>query len=156
MTESKVLTSKHASAGDAAVDGLLSGIAAGIVMAVYLVAVGLVMGEGPGIVLSRFDPGEASSPLTGALMHLAVAGVYGMLFALGRRLIVRRQPFGRMLGGLAGLAYGLALLLIAERVVLPGTNSPLREIPFLHFALAHVFYGLTLGFLIHRIVARDG
>jgi len=146
MTGNEVLTSKPTTAGDAAVDGLLSGVAAGIVMAVYLVAVGLVMGEGPGIVLSRFDPGEGASPLTGALMHLAVAGMYGMLFGLGHRLVARRWRH-ILPGWLTGLAYGLALLLIAEAVILPGTDSPLREIAFVHFALAHMIYGLVLGSL---------
>ena len=155
MNESKVVASRPATAGDAAVDGLLSGAAAGVVMAVYLVVIGLVMREGPGIVLSRFDPGEAPSPLTGALMHLAMAGVYGVLFALGRRFIARRPAFGRLPGWLVGLAYGLALLILAGAVILPGTDSPLREIAFLHFALAHVIYGLTLGILVNWIVAQD-
>ena len=150
MTESNRLAHKDLTLGDAAVDGLLSGIAAGIVMAVYLIVVGLVTGEAPGMVLSRFDPGEKPSPLTGALMHLAVAGVYGMLFALGRRLIVRRWPFNTSLSWLAGLAYGLVLLILATTVILPGTGSPLREIPFPHFAVTHVLYGLTLGALMGR------
>ena len=142
MNESKVVSSKSATAGDAAVDGLLSGIVAGVVMAVYLVVVGLVMGEGPGIVLSRFDPGEAPSPLTGALMHLAVAGVYCVAFGPIARWIGRRATLP---GWLIGLVYGLGVLLIAEVILLPGTNSPLREIPVLHFGVAHVVYGLTLG-----------
>jgi hypothetical protein len=35
-------------------------------------------------------------------------------------------------------------------VLLPAVASPLQEIPRLHFAVAHVIYGLTFGFLIHR------
>jgi hypothetical protein len=33
---------------------------------------------------------------------------------------------------------------------LPRTDSPLRAIPLVHFAVAHVIYGLTLGFLTAR------
>jgi hypothetical protein len=50
----------------------------------------------------------------------------------------------------AGLAYGLVLLLVAEVIVLPATGSPLRDIPIVHFALAHVIYGVVLGLLIAR------
>ncbi|MFQ5880583.1 MAG: hypothetical protein ACE5IZ_10475 [Dehalococcoidia bacterium] len=162
MINSKQLTQKERTIGDAAVDGLFRGIIAGALMAAYLVAVGLAAGEGPGTVLARFAPGEGASPLVGALLHLAVSGVYGMLFGLGWHLITRRWPFGRLragsFGGLpawvGGLVYVVALLILTEVVILPGTDSPLREVPFVHFALAHIIYGMTLGFLISR--GREG
>lgn len=149
MTDSKRLTLKKTTNGDAAVDGLFSGVVAGLLMAAYLALIGLARGEGPGLVLGRFDPGEGASPLTGILAHLAVAGVYGILFAMMRRLISRwRRPPA----WLAGLLYGIALLVLAKTVSLrvAGVNWPLLEIPGLHFALAHGVYGLTLGFLLGR------
>lgn len=141
MSNSEPLTREKAQIGDAAVDGLMHGVAAGAAMAAYLVVVGLVSGEGPAQMLARFDPGGAS-PLTGALMHLAVSGVYGIGFALIQRLVGRRVP-----SWLAGLIYGVLLLLVAEAIVPPGASSPLRAIPALHFAVAHGLYGLTLGIL---------
>ena len=142
MANSKPLTQQHSTLGDAAVDGLINGVIAGILMTLYLILAGLVTSEGPAQMLARFDPGAEPSPLRGALMHLAVAGVYGVLFGLGRRLVRWRS---RLPDWLAGLAYGLGVLLIAEVILLPGANSPLRQIPLLHFAVAHVVYGLTLG-----------
>ena len=151
MNKSKSLI-YQATFGDAAVDGLLSGLVAGIGMAGYLVLAGLTTGEGPGPVsyrqvLGRFAPDAEAAALTGGLMHLAVAGVYGMLFALGWWLLVRWRGVPAWL---AGLAYGAALLLVAETLILPSTGSPLAEIPTVHFALAHGIYGVILGFLVGR------
>src|SRR5439155_8205458 len=67
--------------GDAAVDGLISGVAAGLLMAIFLLAAGWIGGRGLADVLRQFDPGPVPAPLTGAITHLAVSGVYGILFA---------------------------------------------------------------------------
>ena len=149
MSESKSLIRKETTMGDAAVDGLLAGVVAGLAMAAYLVAIGLVTGEGPATVLARFAPGAGASPMTGVLVHLSESAVYGAVFAVGWRLVARR-PRSSLLTVLAGLAYGLVLLLVARAIILPGTASALREIPFVHFAVAHGTYGLVLGFLTGR------
>ena len=49
-------------------------------MAVYLVAVNVIGGEGFAV-LTRFDPNGAS-PIVGTLLHLAVSGVYGAAFGI--------------------------------------------------------------------------
>ena len=49
-----------------------------------------------------------------------------------------------------GLVYGLALLLVAQGLTLIGAGVPLREISAVHFALAHLIYGLVLGWLVAR------
>ncbi|MBI3359591.1 MAG: hypothetical protein HY023_00595 [Chloroflexi bacterium] len=150
MTDSKRLTGDKTTMGDAAVDGLIAGIGAGVLMAAVLIVAGLLVGDGPGVVLGRFDPGAAASPVTGGLMHLAVSGVYGALFGLGRRLMSGWPPLSRLPGWLIGLAYGLLLWAVAQALLPPGTESPLRELPALHFALAHAAFGLTLGLALPR------
>lgn len=150
MTDNKPLAAKKTTMGDAAVDGLIAGIGAGALMAAVLVVAGLLVGDGPGVVLGRFDPGAAASPVTGGLMHLAVSGVYGALFGLGRRLISGWQPLSRLPGWLIGLVYGLLLWAVAQASLLSGAESPLRELPALPFALAHVLYGLALGLLLRQ------
>jgi hypothetical protein len=135
--------------GDAAVDGLLAGVAAGFAMAAYFVAVGLLAGDGMETILGRFAPGDTTSPLSGALMHLAVSGVYGLVFGLVRGLTARLWRL-RLPGWLTGSVYGLVLVALAEAVILPGTGLLLQEIPFVHFALAHIIYGLSLGYLVDR------
>ncbi|HJZ46354.1 MAG TPA: hypothetical protein VKE41_04285 [Roseiflexaceae bacterium] len=91
-----------------ALDGLFGGLAAGVAMAAYLVAWGLIAGVGASAVLGMFDPGERGAAVTGALTHLAVASVYGILFGLIwwalRRGILLGVP-----AWLAGAIYGLLL-----------------------------------------------
>ena len=149
MNNSKHLTHNDSTLGDAAVDGLLAGGGAGLLMAAYLIVVGLAMGETVGVVLGRFDPGRGGAPVVGALAHLATAGIYGALFGMGWRFVPGRWR-GRVPGGLAGLVYGLALFALAAAVFLPAIASPLREIPLLHFTAAHALYGLALGWLLAR------
>jgi hypothetical protein len=155
MTNPNTFEERTDSAGDAAVDGLLSGIAAGLVMGVYLVVVGLLGGESVAAVLRQFDSTGNKSPLTGLLLHLAVAAVYGALFAVGYRFIGRMLPVVRShrIGRwrwLAGLLYGLILWLLAHGLLLPVADSTLREIPTVHFAIAHAIYGVTLALVLLR------
>ena len=81
--------------GDVVVDGLLSGLPAGGVMGVFLVVVGLSGGARPGQTLGLFDPAGSGSPLTGALMHLAVSGLYGVGLALIVHILGGRWPTWR-------------------------------------------------------------
>jgi hypothetical protein len=149
MTRTQPILRKESSTGDAAVDGLCSGIVAGTAMGLYLVLIGLLIGQGPAVVLGRFDPAGGASPLTGALAHLAVSGVYGVLFGLAGYVAARWR---RLPVWLAGLGYGLVLLFLAEALImrLPGTGSALRETPLVHLAAGHLLYGLTLGLLMDR------
>ncbi|MFQ5854280.1 MAG: hypothetical protein ACE5LU_01355 [Anaerolineae bacterium] len=82
-------------------------------------------------------------------MHPAQAAVYGALFGVRWQLVGRRRR-SSVLTVLAGLAYGLVLLLVAKAIILPGTALALREIPFVHFSVAHGIYGLVVGFLTSR------
>ena len=50
----EVIKTGTKSSGDAAVDGLLAGLGAGIAMAAYLIVAGVLGGESPVLVLSRF------------------------------------------------------------------------------------------------------
>ena len=146
----KAVDGRLRTAGDAAVEGLLAGAAAGMAMAAYLVVIGLVGGEGPAVVLARFDPAKEGAPLIGAVVHLAVSAVYGLLFGLIYRLIGRGRLAGRAAGALMGLVYGLALLVVAQGLALISAGIPLREISAVHFAIAHLVYGLVLGWLVAR------
>jgi hypothetical protein len=107
------------------------------------------MGQTPARLLERFVPGQGGTWLTGGLLHLGVSGVYG----IGYGMLIFWLPRGwrgRLPGWLLGLAYGAALLLVAELVLLPGSGSALRQIPLAHFALAHGVYGLALGDFVAR------
>ena len=95
MSNSQPLMRARSSIGDAAVDGLLNGVVAGVVMAIYLMISGVLTGTGMAATLNAFDLGQGTSPVRGALIHLAVAAIYGMVFSLIDRLIGRRRSIGR-------------------------------------------------------------
>src|SRR5581483_8022847 len=89
--------------GDAAVEGLLTGIVAGIEMAAFILVVELVSGVLLMKVLGYFDVIRDGSPLTGLFTHFAVAGVYGVMFGLLWSLWTR---LGRWWIIVAGMVYG--------------------------------------------------
>lgn len=151
MTErTGFVTQRRRTIGDVIVDGLLSGLLAGAVMGVFLVAVGLVSGEGPGQVLGRFDPAGGGEPLTGALMHLAVSGLYGVGLALILHVLGGRWGDWRRYGWLLGVGYGLVVWVVAQFVVLPGLGIALADIPPAQFIPAHLIYGAVLGYVLGR------
>lgn len=121
-------------------------------MAAVLMIAGLLTGVGPASTIARFDPAgaDAASPLTGALIHLAVSAVYGLLFGVLFRWLGRGRWAGRATAVILGLAYGLLLLLTAQGLIATSAGAGLREMPALHFAAAHVVYGVAVGWLIGR------
>jgi hypothetical protein len=147
MMKSDSVTQRTATLGDAAVSGLLAGGGAGVVMMLYLAAVGLAQGDALGTTLGRFDAGvvgPGGSPLVGLLAHLATAAVYGALFGGAGRFVPKGWR-GRVPSWLAGVGYGLILWGLALAALLPALATSLRAIPPLHFAIAHGLYGLVLG-----------
>ena len=136
--------------GDVVVDGLLSGLPAGVVMGVFLVVVGLVGGARPGQTLGHFDPAGSGSPLTGTLMHLAVSGLYGVGLALIVHILGGRWPTWRRYGWLLGAAYGLVVWLVARFVLLPGLGMALTDLSPAQLIPAHLIYGALLGYLLGR------
>jgi uncharacterized membrane protein YagU involved in acid resistance len=149
MNQMNAVIKNRSAVGDAAVDGLFGGIAAGVLMAVYLGAYALISGEGLAVMFGRFAVGESALPLQGFVLHLAVSSVYGVMYGIVTKSIL---PAGRIsrFAAVAGLVYGLLLLVVARVVLLPMANSALLEIPFLHFGIAHVIYGLALGAIAGR------
>ncbi len=113
-------------------------------MAMYLLVISLIAGDGFAV-LACFDP-NGVSPVTGSLLHLSVSAVYGATFGVVWKFLRRLN----LPGWLSGLGFGIALFLLAEFVLLPSSQSPLVQIPLLQFGIAHVIYGLILGWLVGR------
>ncbi len=136
---------------DSAIDGLLSGVAAGLAMALVLVAAGWLTGQTMGATLVRFTLEGAPQPATGALTHVAVSGVYGLLFGLGVRLVggFRRAPKTLWL---LGAGYGFGLWLFASLVFLTGAAPTMPDTPVILLLSAHLVYGITLGGMMSRQV----
>lgn len=146
MSTSNSIQARQTSAGDAAVAGLLRGLVAGLAMAAFLVAAGLPRGQGPASTLATFTvSGQpvADNALTGLLGHLAVSGVYGLIWGLIWRLVSRRVSIPAWLGG---LVYGLLLWGIAQPLM-HSVGSSLAQIAPWALLGSHLIYGLVLGLL---------
>lgn len=131
--------------GNTAVDGLIVGGVAGIAMFGYLL---VTSGDAPADLLNRFTgAGFEASPLLGGLTHLAVSAIHGMIFALIWRAIRGSRRFvWRLIGG---IIYGGFLFIFSEWVLLPAVQSPVLDIPALHWGIGHAIYGIVLG-LVYR------
>lgn len=146
MSTSNSLGVQPASAGDAAVVGLLRGLAAGLAMAAVFVVAGLLRGQGPAATLAAFTlSGQpvAANALTGLLGHLAVAGVYGLVWGLAWRVIGQRMAIPAWLGG---LVYGLLLWGVAQ-VLVRSIGASLALIAPWALLAGHLVYGMVLGYL---------
>ena len=140
------LVRKKKTWGDTAVDGLMAGLVAGMLMSLFLAIVGWLNGGSPVEMLGYFDPARTSSWLTGLLAHLAVSAIYGLVLALLLRGMGWIRPSFTRLAWLWGLGYGLLLWGVATGVALTAVSSPLVQIPTWEFALAHLLYGLVAGY----------
>lgn len=141
------VTQQKKTVGDLAVDGLLMGMAAALAMGGALLLLQLLDGVGPAALLGRFDPANDGSAVAGGLMFLAVAGLYGVVYAVVYRLLPSSWMTGRRFSWLIGALYGLGLWVAAQYIFLPGFNSALEAVPSSHFAAAHLVYGVALGYL---------
>ena len=134
-----------------AVDGLIYGVASGAAMFLSLAIFAVLTGESPVTVASHFTIGELTSPWVGLFGHLSVSAIYGALFGALIWPVLRRISDRKIVSWLAGLIFGVFLLLLAQFAVLPNTNSPLDILSYWHWAVAHVIYGLVLGGLFSRL-----
>lgn len=133
----------------AIIDGLLAGVLSGAGMGVLILAIEWTLGHNPLEVLGWFAPSSDRSPVVGGLAHLAVSGIYGMLFGWLAHLTHSRRG-SRFPTWLLGLLFGLAIFLFAELVRLPGSLAALENIPIWLFGLAHGVFGVLLGWLFER------
>lgn len=136
--------------GDAAIDGLLAGIGAGLAMALLLVVAVALSGDSPVAVMQRFDPLGSDNLVTGTLAHLAVSAIYGAIFGLLFLVAIRLRPALSRFGWLAGLVYGLLLYAIARGAFSAGVDSGLADYSTPVLLLSHALYGLVAGFLVGR------
>ena len=145
-TSNSTSSTQQKSVGDTAVDGLLAGLVGGVAMALFLVVAGWLTGTPPQTTLAYFDPAQTGSWLTGLLAHLAVSAIYGVVFGLLMGVVGRIRPSLVRWGWLWGAGYGVVLWLGGLGVVLTAVASPLDQIPAWEFALAHLLYGLVVGY----------
>ena len=138
--------------GDAAVEGLIYGIVAGLGMALFVVAFEWLAGVMPLEVLTYFGATADVSPWVGLFTHAAVSGIYGVIFGM-LALAVARMFGHRMNQGVwltLGIVYGLLIFAVAKGVILPRTASPLDDLPVWALGIAHALYGFILAWFVGR------
>lgn len=145
MTTSHSRSFQGSAAGDTAVSGLFNGLWGGLGMAAIILFTSLLAGQGLDY-LGYFSAETPVHPLVGLLGHLAVASIYGMIYALLRRWTgLSRQA--RLPGWLAGSIYALGLWALAVGFLLPAAQSLLLSLPWGILLSSHLVYGWVLGLL---------
>jgi hypothetical protein len=145
MQANNLSQTESLSLSDKLINGLFSGILAGVVMLGFLLLAGLALGDGLVATLTRFSvPGQETTPLANVFLHLGVSAVYGSAFGVIFHLLHWKLRYG-VWKWAAGLAFGLLLYLFASLYLLPVSGSLLMEIPAAVLAAAHALYGLVLG-----------
>ena len=150
MDKTGLLSGDKNSVSNLAVDGLIYGLVSGVAMILSLAAFTLFSGETPGAYLQYFSVGGLTSPMQGLFSHLAVSAIYGVLFGVLVWPVLERFLSAKISAIVGGVFYALFLLLLAKITILPGTSSPLGQIPFWQWTLGHAVYGLVLGALFAR------
>lgn len=150
MSNSNLITQEEHSIGDAAVDGLLNGIIAGVGMGLYVLLIFLVNSVPAGEIIVYFGS-ITDSGLVSALIHLAISGIYGVLFGLAFSVISNRlrKTLSIWVVLLSGIVYGGLLWLVATYVVFNGSPS-VEYIPGVHLLIAHIIFGVFLSLLTGR------
>lgn len=151
MAGNRYLSQKHTrTIGDGAVDGLFSGLAAGIWIGSFYLVLGLAQGKTFKDVLNVLVIGRTITPAAAVLVHLSISGIFGVLFGVVVHLYqqVRGAPRSVMGYAAAGLGYGLLLALVARFVLLPGSGSFMESLGWLPLIGLHELYGWSLGMLI--------
>jgi hypothetical protein len=150
MNPSKPFSQTQTSFGDTAIDGLIDGTLAGGAMALYLISAAILSGQDPLKILAGFDLGQWTSPVQGAVLHLAAAAMYGLIFSVAMRLIWRGRSISPWASQSIGVGYGLLLWLIAPSLSRGSIDALLRVVVSAHILIAHVIYGLVIGLRITR------
>ena len=144
---------RSTSVSDAAVDGLLAGVGAGVLMAVFLVlSEWLLAGASPLDIIARFDPSGQPVPLTGLFIHLAISAVYGLAFGIIGQFLGRLLPARGSVWPLIGLGalYGSLIFLIARAIFWQAGSSTLLGFSPVNFWLAHEIYGCLMAWMMSR------
>jgi hypothetical protein len=141
--------------------GAIAGMVAGLMMAMYaMIASATFLGQGfftplygiaspllgPAAMMQSMKQGLyfAGGPaVLGLIVHMLWSALYGMLFALLVSLLRLRG----MMALMAGLIYGLVVLVIMSFIVLPivGAGTMPSTVGWPSFVVEHLIFGMVLG-----------
>lgn len=127
--------------------GLIGGAIGGVLMGAFAMIVMAITGDGffhPLELIGSIWWGAATTGaaviVVGLLTHLAVSLVLGLLYAY-------LFPFAKVDPLVQGVVYAAVVWFVAQIVVLPQVASYVSDgFPVWQFVLAHLVFGLSLGF----------
>lgn len=138
--------------------GAAWGVVASLAMAMYAMVASAVLGQGLltplyGIASPLVGDKDMMASMQGihinvgpmvlgAVVHMMWGALYGVIFAL----LARQVGLTGLAGLLAGIAYGLVVMVFMSLVVLPlvGAGS-MPKLVGISFGIEHAIYGLVLG-----------
>ncbi|MBO0837923.1 MAG: hypothetical protein J2P28_20740 [Actinobacteria bacterium] len=144
--------------------GIVAGVAAGVTMALFVMAMNVVYGDSfldwlhysAGIALGRSALPD-SAPLfvvsVGLVVHLSLSALYGAIFSVAARYIkiVRRDLI------VATAVFGLGLWIVNFYVFSPLLFPWFNDSPFIVQFIAHtIFYGIPLGVILLEFTPSGG
>jgi hypothetical protein len=127
---------------DAVINGLFSGVLAGLAMILVLALAGSFTQPKITDLLGLFDPTGNQNNFTGGFAHLAVSAVYGLIFGLLWKLFFFRRRIPVWIGG---IVFGGLIFVFSELFISHGSGTTIFQIPTLLFGISHLVYGTTLG-----------
>jgi hypothetical protein len=151
-----------ASWGALARGGVVGGLAGGIVMAMITMVGAAVHGMGflrpLYLIAATFHRPWATAQgvqigplLIGLMDHMVNSAIFGLILALGLGAVTREHGLGTMGWVLAGMIWGVVLLVANQYVILhtvdPAMETGMREI-LAWWVASHPMYGLVLGAII--------
>ena len=144
MDQHEISQVKKESPGEAAVNGVFGGLLGGMLMALYVLLAGQVVADSKWAYVGYLDLAHSGSPLQIIFTQLAVSAVYGAIFGLVCYWIKSGQP-DLLPRWLVGLAYGMALWMLAVGFILPKDNFTLSPLSAVYLLFAYLVFGLVLG-----------
>lgn len=138
------------------VDGLLQGMAAGMVMLLVFLTLGAFEGHEAELILAALGLTPGATATQGMLVHFAISAAYGVLWSILIVLPLRLcfPATTASTWGVVGVAFGCITWLIAEIALIASTGLSL--LPWFALLIAHLLYGGTLGCTQARRLAQKG
>ena len=126
-------------------------------MVIFLIVVEWVSsGSSSGVTLMHFDPGADPDPFVGLIVHLAVSGVYGLLFGFLAWLLNRlvSQFLNGWISIVTGGVYGTSIFLLPWLTFSARAGHNFLGFSPWIFWLAHVLYGGSLALFVVRMWSK--
>ncbi len=148
--------------------GALAGLIAGMVMAMLMMVVTGLNGMGflapLYAIAATFNPSwamtkgfDAAPILVGLMLHMMNSAIFGAIFALLARWLYPRA-LTLPLAAMAGMVWGLLLLVVNQFVILPAVDKPMATATngiFGWWLLGHLMYGIVLGMVAGAALGRN-